>query len=324
MQLLNIVLYGNLMSETATCFKSIIIVHKGALGDFLQTWPSLQALTYHWPKSQFLWAGRQSYSLWTKPLSISPCPWDLQKAVDALPARSTWPDKLQKYLIIWFGLHRSPCPKFDNSQFWFLSGLRQGEYLPPRELYLEQIHKRGIPTKKEWPRVWQRLISRHSPNLSIPKRILIFPGAGHPLKCWPLENYKQLAQWLSKKGYEVIFVLGPVEMERQIKVQNFKHVFCHSFEDLQAHLLKAGFVIGNDSGPLHLAGYLKVPGLALFGPTSPKQWGPYNLATLTLDLECSPCTQTASIDCKNPHCMLDISLDQVKERMSKILSNLNQ
>ena len=31
---------------------------------------------------------------------------------------------------------------------------------------------------------------------------------------------------------------------------------------------RAGFVIGNDTGPMHMAAYLGVDGLALFGPRS--------------------------------------------------------
>lgn len=312
------------MDKVIADFESVIIVHKGALGDFLQTWPSLQSLTHHCPETQFFWAGRQSYSLWTEPLNIARCPWDIQKTIDSLPSRSTWPDKLQNCLIIWFGLYSSPCPTIESSHFWFLSGLRSGEYLPPRELYLEEIQKRGIPAKKKWAIAWQKLIGKRMPIQSSPKRILIFPGSGHPSKCWPLEKYKQLSQWLSENSYEVIFVLGPAEIERKIKVQNFKHILCLSLEDLQGHLLKADFVIGNDSGPLHLAGYFNLPGLSLFGPTSPCQWGPYNLTSLSLGLTCSPCTQTASIDCTNPRCMFDISLVQVKGLVNEMLCNLNQ
>lgn len=35
----------------------------------------------------------------------------------------------------------------------------------------------------------------------------------------------------------------------------------------------AGLGLGGDSGPLHLASLCGLPGVALFGPTSARQWG---------------------------------------------------
>ena len=40
-------------------------------------------------------------------------------------------------------------------------------------------------------------------------------------------------------------------------------------------LTQAAWVLSNDSAPMHLASYLDVPVLALFGPTSPEQYGPW-------------------------------------------------
>ena len=44
-----------------------------------------------------------------------------------------------------------------------------------------------------------------------------------------------------------------------------------------AHLLRrCTFAIVNDSAPMHLASYLDVPVLALFGPTDPEKYGPWS------------------------------------------------
>ncbi len=43
-----------------------------------------------------------------------------------------------------------------------------------------------------------------------------------------------------------------------------------------AYVLKrAAWLLSNDSAPMHLASYLDVPVLAVFGPTSPEQYGPW-------------------------------------------------
>jgi heptosyltransferase-3 len=39
-------------------------------------------------------------------------------------------------------------------------------------------------------------------------------------------------------------------------------------------LRRCRFFVGNDSGITHLAGYLGIPTLALFGPTDFRIWGP--------------------------------------------------
>jgi ADP-heptose:LPS heptosyltransferase len=47
-----------------------------------------------------------------------------------------------------------------------------------------------------------------------------------------------------------------------------------SLIDLQRYLRTVRGFVGNDSGITHLAAYLGVPTLALFGPTDPRTWGP--------------------------------------------------
>jgi len=47
-----------------------------------------------------------------------------------------------------------------------------------------------------------------------------------------------------------------------------------SLIDVSRYLRNVRAFVGNDSGVTHLAAYLGVPTLALFGPTDPRRWGP--------------------------------------------------
>lgn len=91
-------------------------------------------------------------------------------------------------------------------------------------------------------------------------------SAAHPEKRWPY--YPQLADALIAHGFEVINIIGPDELELADDLPGFTPVLTHgllSWSELAGLLQHASFVIGNDTGPSHLASCLGSPGLALFG-----------------------------------------------------------
>lgn len=91
-------------------------------------------------------------------------------------------------------------------------------------------------------------------------------SAAHPEKRWPY--YPQLADALIAHGFEVINIIGPDELELADDLPGFTPVLTHgvlSWSELAGVLQQASFVIGNDTGPSHLASCLGSPGLALFG-----------------------------------------------------------
>ncbi len=300
----------------------IILVHKGALGDFLHIWPSIYSLTKNWPRKKIYWAGRISYNLWTEPLGIFNCPFNLTQSVNKLYATNKWPDGLYNTLVIWFGLQKKTI-EADFPGLWYMHGVEPENYIPPRNLYAQQLVQKGVKYFEDWPLAWKNYIlstlkgDREFEQLN--DLVLFFPGAGHPAKCWPLENFLALAEYIDKLGYSPMFILGPAEIDRNIEVQNFKYIYCQDFITLQTYLQQALFVIGNDSGPLHLASYMQVPTLGIYGPTSVKQWGPFNGNTVSLNIECSPCTQIGDINCPNPRCMQQITPEMVENKLGKLL-----
>jgi len=110
--------------------------------------------------------------------------------------------------------------------------------------------------------------------------IVIQPGSGGSNKCWHLDNFLAIAEKAGAKGNEVIFLLGPVELERfsKTRIKNINSV-ARCLTDLSLtqvlELLSCadGFV-GNDSGITHLAAGLGIKTSAIFGPTSPELYKP--------------------------------------------------
>lgn len=107
--------------------------------------------------------------------------------------------------------------------------------------------------------------------------IALIPGcsAKHPQKRWPY--YPELAARLLEQGYDVVTAPGPDELELAATIPGHRLLGPRGFLDwfeLAGVLQQADFVVGNDTGPSHIAACLNRPGLALFGPhTSAERTG---------------------------------------------------
>ncbi len=114
--------------------------------------------------------------------------------------------------------------------------------------------------------------------------VAIQAGAGAAEKCWPIENFYQLAEYIEKLGNShqaaPVFILGPVELEmwgdevRQKLTSKFNVIQNPSLETLAGILAGADCFIGNDSGCSHLAAGVGTRTIALFGPTKSDHFKP--------------------------------------------------
>lgn len=100
--------------------------------------------------------------------------------------------------------------------------------------------------------------------------IVLVPGcsARHPQKRWP--HYAELAARLIAAGETIVTAPGPdeVELARAIPGTCIEKT---NWSALAGILKGARFVIGNDTGPSHLAAHMGVAGLALFGSHMPAE-----------------------------------------------------
>jgi ADP-heptose:LPS heptosyltransferase len=117
---------------------------------------------------------------------------------------------------------------------------------------------------------------------------VIHPGSGGRAKCWPPDRFEALIERLSAGGHRVLPVLGEVELERWPVPdvtrwrQRHRAEAVGSLDRLCDVLRAARLFIGNDSGPAHLAAWLGVPTVALFGPSDAAQWSPRGPAVRVL------------------------------------------
>ncbi len=121
------------------------------------------------------------------------------------------------------------------------------------------------------------------PEMSLPRRtfVLASPVAGWKSKQWPPQYYAALAALLwRERGLPLVIDCAPAdriycEQIRSLAPPGAALLHVSSLQGLIAVTRQARAVVGVDSGPLHLAAALGVPGVALFGQTDPARNGPY-------------------------------------------------
>ncbi|BBO16421.1 conserved hypothetical protein [Candidatus Brocadia pituitae] len=153
------------------------------------------------------------------------------------------------------------------------------------------------------------------------KRMLvaIHPGSGSRQKCWSVERFAALINWLNLElQARVVMVSGPADqgiLERLKSGGNDDFIIADHLplSKLAAVIKRCNLFIGNDSGVTHLAAALGIHTIALFGPTDPKVWGPRgeSVKILYQKAHCSPCRAEVRRDCLTQRCLENIPIEDV-------------
>jgi heptosyltransferase-1 len=152
---------------------------------------------------------------------------------------------------------------------------------------------------------------------------IINPGAGWGSKQWPAERYGEVARALSLCGLTPLINFGPGEHELALEVQaksgGVSQPISCSVAELVALTRRARLFIGGDTGPLHLAAALRVPVVAIFGPTDPARNGPYGTKSLVLR---NPASKTSLSHTRAPDPgLLKISAEEVIAAARELLGS---
>ena len=164
-----------------------------------------------------------------------------------------------------------------------------------------------------------------------PRPLYLVPGAAFgPSKRWPAERFALLADALMDEGHRAAIVVGPEEIELgRLVARRARHRIPVLGSDLGtaelAAVLSFGrLLIGNDSGPAHLAAACGVPALVFFGPTDPGRTTPTGAPVTVLDryVFCSPCYRRT---CPYHHeCLEEITVDMAAAAARRLLADAPQ
>ena len=106
-----------------------------------------------------------------------------------------------------------------------------------------------------------------------PRRLIIHPTSADPSHIYPREAFLRLAKNLNKKGWDIHFIVAPHEKKEWETLPYPVHAL--SFIDLSAFLYESGYLIGNESGPCHLASNVGLPTTMIGScPKRLKLWKP--------------------------------------------------
>jgi heptosyltransferase III len=132
------------------------------------------------------------------------------------------------------------------------------------------------------PEATKQLASDHLAQMGIERGqeyAVCHPGSGSRHKCVQADVMASVAEWLSKQGIAPVVVGGPADgaaVARLAASLTF-HVPVIEGQDLAlvaGMLAGARIFVGHDSGVTHLAAALGLATVAIFGPTDPRQWAP--------------------------------------------------
>jgi ADP-heptose:LPS heptosyltransferase len=292
---------------------NLLIIHQGALGDFILTFPAITRLHQYY-----------------KPIDVL-CQSQLGKLSKAMGMVENWYPAEAAYAASLFSDQIDPKMKgilkhFKNIIIFTLSDLLEQSInrvsanlscrLPPKPpadqkihvagFILDHIHNCGLI--KEADTMLDHIpLPDRGQRPRDPRKILLHPGAGSFRKRWPLSNFLRVESMLNASGLKPEFVLGPAERELAKKLQQPDrrlHVLDDVLE-LVDLFRSAGGYIGNDSGASHLAAYSGLPTTVIFGPADPERWTPIGRSVNIVRpaLQCQPCFETESDNCDGLACL---------------------
>lgn len=321
----------------------ILIVKTSSLGDLCHTLPAIAHLRKTLPKAKLSWLANSEYQSFLKELAPIDSLFSFDRAI--FRQKSQIPRALNKVCKLISALQRERFHialdfqgLLRSASFCLASNapIRIGP-AEAREGTFFYTHRHRSPSFMEHPthrafRILESLgISRPEPTLNhfpsspaiqekigarfadagLKSPLIFLPGARWPSKSWPAASWKNLIAALP--DVPILLLGGPDERALGNELSRETHAVSWAGEstlsELPEILRRGRFVVGGDSGPLHLAVILGRPVLGLYGSTVWRRTYPLGSQHLLLKrghLDCLECRRRLCPIPGHP-CMNDLS-----------------
>jgi len=182
------------------------------------------------------------------------------------------------------------------------------ESVPP--LFLPQGKKSDVEKVKKF--IAENKLEGH-------KIITIHISAGNEFRDWGVDNLVNFTDMLGQQPDVKIILIGDSEdkkAEEEILKKStaplLSQVGMLNLREVKELISQSSLFVGPDSGPMHIAASTSTPIVALFGPTLPANFAPWQAKAILIEkeLDCRPCKQRQCIY-KDFRCLQSISPEEV-------------
>jgi len=181
---------------------------------------------------------------------------------------------------------------------------------PPPPLYLPPAQKNEVEKIKKF---------LEDNGLEGFKTVVIHISAGNEFRDWGKDNWVKLIKLLCKNSLVKTVLIGADE-DRTTEKKILKKSKCsiHSLVgklnlmEVRELISQSSLFVGPDSGPMHIAASTSTPIVALFGPTLPANFAPWEAIATLIEkkLDCRPCKQRRCIH-EDFRCLRSITPEEV-------------
>ncbi len=265
---------------------------------------------------------------------ISDCSRTLKEAHSFSPfkiidfERCSYSVSLFRLLLAW----RCKCPQlsFDTEK---MVTSKKETIIPISNMSMQDIFETGIrhiPKSSDYP-------SQTQVSIDETKIIININTSDYLLaRRYPRGRYLQLINQLHQWNSRFKFYLTGSSFEanyvdhliKDLNVMAVNVAGKWSLAELLEELSTCALFITADSGPLHLAAFLNIPTIAIWGPTQPLHFGYIgrnNLHSVSLGLSCSPCfkhprSKPAQLCEGKIDCISNLAPQLIFEKAAEVLS----
>ena len=313
---------ASLLLNIRNFMENLLIIHQGALGDFVATFPAIIRLKRHFHQVDVLCQSKLGKLACL--LNIAEKHFPLESAAFASLYTDAVNPAVQNILTVYHAIVLFSYSEQLELTIRKISG-RKVRRIRPRAEVSQPVH---ITEHILSNLVKYKLLEKSDSDISHtdkrdrlydPGKIWLHPGSGSRRKNWGISNFMEIERMLRSEDMKPEFILGPGEhFLKEILEKNHSRV--HIISDLTeivSFFKKAGGFIGNDSGLSHLAAFMGVPTVAIFGPSDPTRWQPVGQSVKIVrpsDLDCSPCFETNKDNCDKMECFDRTTPEKVLRR----------
>ncbi len=168
-------------------------------------------------------------------------------------------------------------------------------------------------------------------NITDELKVLVHATSGNVDKQWSLEYFAEVVKHLSNNLKARVFYTGTQKDSgiysqiRRLTGENLAKEpvnLCGklSIQDSTALINRMNFVVGSDSGTLHIAASLNIPVIGIYGPMNPVKWQAWGdiHEAVYLDLDCIPCDLRRKCP-RNIACLRQLDPAMVIEKINKMM-----